>query len=314
MKIFSICCVRDESDIIRETLERALAWSDKIFVFDNGSVDGTWEIVNDIARERREIVLIGHDHRVFTEELRGEIFEDNRGIASPDDWWCRLDADEIYIDNPVLFLQKVPSRYGFVLSATFNFYFTDVDLGKYNENPAHWLSLPVQQRLRFYQNNWSEGRFVRHRKDLRWEGRIWPANRGRVFPGRIRLKHYQYRSPEQINRRLNTRQRLFKLFPHEANREICVPDTPRPDWSDRWLRSARIETATWKDRVRSAGDCDELLEDGVFVTREELMPPIPSPAIDFLRSIAQATETGHALLWPIRKWRRNRSRPLQMRT
>ena len=145
MKIFSICCIRDESDIIRETLESALEWSDKIFVFDNGSVDGTWDVINDIARVRREIVLIGHDDRVFTEELRGEIFEDNRGIASPDDWWCRLDADEIYIDSPALFLQKVPSRYGFVLSATFNFYFTDVDLRKYNEQPAHWMSLPVQQ-------------------------------------------------------------------------------------------------------------------------------------------------------------------------
>lgn len=43
MKIFSICCVRGENDIVGETLKAALDWSDQIFVFDNGSTDGTWE-------------------------------------------------------------------------------------------------------------------------------------------------------------------------------------------------------------------------------------------------------------------------------
>ena len=103
MSIFSICCVRDENDIVAEALDAALSWSDKIFVFDNGSVDGTWETVQGIARKTSKIEIVGHDNRIFTDELRGEIFESHRSVASPGDWWCRLDSDEIYIDDPAQF-------------------------------------------------------------------------------------------------------------------------------------------------------------------------------------------------------------------
>ncbi len=52
----------------------------------------------------------------------------NRAEASrlPETEWCRLDSDEIYIDDPINFLSAVPDKYGFVFSASFNFYFTDL--------------------------------------------------------------------------------------------------------------------------------------------------------------------------------------------
>ena len=100
MKIFSLCCVRDENDIVRETLESALEWSDKIFIFDNGSVDGTWQTLKTLAKQRSRLILVGHEQREYSDIFRGEMFEANRAVASPGDWWCVLDADEIYIDNP----------------------------------------------------------------------------------------------------------------------------------------------------------------------------------------------------------------------
>jgi hypothetical protein len=310
MKIFGICCVRDENDIIRDTLEAALAWNDKIFVFDNASTDGTWETVSEMARQHSKIVIVGHDDRTFTEELRSEIFEDHRNVASPGDWWCRLDADEIYIDNPLQFLASVPALYGFVWSATFNFYFTDVDAQNYERNPSEWLSRPVPERIRHYQNNWSEPRFVRHRKNLRWKGEMWPPNRGLSSPRRIRLKHYQYRSPEQIARRIGIRRTLLTIFPHEAKRELCVPkDAARSDWSENWMKTAALEEVTWRDRVRPASDCDVDAGDGLFVTREGLMPKLPSPTFDIVRAIAQETTLGQAVVRPIAKWRQNLIRP-----
>src|SRR4051794_8304478 len=223
MKIFSICCVRDENDIIQETLAAALTWSDRIFVFDNGSIDGTWETLQSIAQNNPKIAIVGHDSRPFTDELRGEIFERCKSVASPGDWWCRLDSDEIYIDEPASFLAGVPGTFGFVFSASFEFYFTDVDLLRYEEDPIQWLARPAPERLKFYQNNWSEPRFVRHRDDLHWAGLIWPANRGRTFRSRIRVKHFPYRSPAQISRRLEIRQTQPVLFKHEANRSLTVP-------------------------------------------------------------------------------------------
>jgi hypothetical protein len=310
MKIFCICCVRDENDIISDTLEAALKWSDKIFLFDNASVDGTWETVSEMARRHPDIVIVGHDDRKFSEELRSDIFEDHRSVASPGDWWCRLDADEIYIDNPADFLAQVPPAYGFVWSATFNFYFTDTDAEAYEQNPSEWRARPVPERIRHYQNNWSEPRFVRHRKNLRWKGEMWPPNRGLSSPKRIRLKHYQYRSPEQIARRIGIRQTLLTIFPHEAKRELCVPDNAaRSDWSHNWMKTAALEDVTWRDRIRPAADCDLYTGDGEFVSREDLMPKLPSTVFEVLRAVAQETELGAALVRPISRWRRNLIRP-----
>src|SRR5262249_8495667 len=200
-----------------------------------------------------------------TDELRGEIFEAHKGIASPGDWWCRLDSDEIFIDDPVHFLARVADKYGFVFSATFNFYFTDVDLRNYEQAPSEWLARPVQDRLRFYQNNWSEPRFVRHRDDLRWAGLIWPENRGRTFPVRMRLKHFPYRSPTQISSRLEIRQSQPALFRHEANRRLATG--MRPEWVNQHVGTSGFERASWHDRVRKAAECDVDLGDGTLVTR-----------------------------------------------
>ena len=310
MKIFSICCVRDENDIVGETLEAALSWSDRIFVFDNASADGTWETVQEIARKSSRIEIVGHDDRTFTDELRGEIFESYRSVAAAGDWWCRLDSDEIYIDDPHRFLANVPDKYGFVYSASFDFYFTDVDLRSYEKDPSKWLAQPVRERLKFYQNSWGEPRFVRHRNDLHWAGLVWPANRGRIFPSRIRLKHFPYRSPAQISRRLEIRQTQPGLFKHEANRSLTVPKNVQPDWSDQYFETTAFEKACWQDRVRDSAECEVDLGDHSFVCRDELMPPLPSPAVDLIKVGLQATPVGRAILSPILKWRRNqRARP-----
>ena len=55
-KIYSLLLVKNESDIIRESLLAAIKWSDKVIVMDNGSTDGTWEIVKEIATQYPTIV------------------------------------------------------------------------------------------------------------------------------------------------------------------------------------------------------------------------------------------------------------------
>lgn len=306
MQIFSICCVRDEVDVIAETLGAASEWSDQIFVLDNGSVDGTWELLKQLEGGNSKLVLLGQELEPFSEELRGTVFEARRQIANPGDWWCRLDADEIYIDDPRDFLDRTPSLVGFVWSATFNFYLTEIDVEAYEADPYGWLERPVQERLHHYQNNWSEGRFVRHRSDLRWKGLIWPENRGITDRRRIRLKHYQYRSPNQIQRRLEIRQPRPDIFPHESRRSLPVPDRESKNWVRDWMRKEPAETATWRDRVRTAADCDVDLGDGSFLMHEELMPALPRRGPDFARAMVQSSRAGAAMTRPLRRWRGHR--------
>jgi glycosyltransferase involved in cell wall biosynthesis len=51
MKLVGLCVTKDEVDIIGFCLRHASQFCDKIYVLDNGSTDGTWEIINDLRAE-----------------------------------------------------------------------------------------------------------------------------------------------------------------------------------------------------------------------------------------------------------------------
>jgi glycosyltransferase involved in cell wall biosynthesis len=281
MDIHGITIVRDEADVIAQSLRAATAWCDHIYVLDNGSTDGTWEIVQDLARTHEEVIPHKKWQGPFTESLRGEIFRHFRPHRStPGDWWCRLDADEFYIDDPRIFLRKVPATYGNVWSSHFNFYFTGKDLRHYEEDPSHYTSdTPIEERLRYYRNNWSELRFFRDDGELVWqEGRPWPDALGRVYPVRIWLKHYQYRSPEQIERRLKRRADLMNRgenhnFFHEVTTNWITTVVDREGTAREVDRSLE---PSWRDRIVPPEKLDYDAHDQQLVHRPDLLPNLPT--------------------------------------
>ncbi len=87
--------VRDEADIIAPCLENLLSWADAIYVYDTGSIDGTWEIIQNVASRDRRIHLLGHEDVYFNDTLvRGWMFEQARKNMRDGDWFLRVDADE----------------------------------------------------------------------------------------------------------------------------------------------------------------------------------------------------------------------------
>jgi len=216
MKIFGLCLVKNEADIAEETLPKALKWCDKIFVFDTGSTDKTWETILKLNKKYPNIVPYKKELRAFRDELRAEIFNYYRSSASNGDWWCRLDADEIYIDDPKNFLRCINQTDQVVYSLSHQYYFTEKELAEYQTDQKKFLATEVEKRLRHYRCNHSEIRFFKHRKRLKWKNGTWPRHLGLVASRRIRLKHLQYRSPEQIQLRLETRkaaiQQGYKIF------------------------------------------------------------------------------------------------------
>lgn len=117
MKIHSICMVKNKSDIITPTFKSAATWSEFIYVSDNGSTDGTWEKVINLAKDYKQIIPYKQESKPYAESLRSEPFNDFRGNSSDRDWWCQLDADDIlmipkhsypkYLGNMELFGQQV---------------------------------------------------------------------------------------------------------------------------------------------------------------------------------------------------------------
>lgn len=221
MKIFGISIVKNEADIIELSLTKASAWADQIFVMDNGSDDGTWEKVKALAAHNSKIVPWKQTQDFFHDGLRAQVFNEFKHFASPGDWWCaRLDADEFYIDNPREFLStRVKPYYHVVCSKHIQYQFTNQDL----EKKTKVFNDETLNSLRFFDTKaTSEVRFFKHRDRLGWsESQPLPHHVGIVCPERILIRHYQYRSLEQIQRRiktrLETRTKYPAIFPHVAS-------------------------------------------------------------------------------------------------
>jgi len=254
MKIFGNCLVKNEADMIVETLTHAVRWCDRIFVFDNGSTDGTWEKVQAFARHEPRVVPFKSAGVPFRNSLRRDVFEHYRTEAEEGDWWCVLDADELYLDDPRTFLAAVPRRHHVVWGAYFQHYFTDVDAARFAADPqAYPPHTPARQALRYFRCDYSEVRFYRHRAGLIWDQGSAPRHLGVVHPRRIRFAHYQYRSPEQIQLRLLTRQ--------QAMRQGCENFADYSSESD-WRQ--KIVPA---DTCRQAGDGEPYLIDETALPR-----------------------------------------------
>jgi hypothetical protein len=292
VKIHAMCLVRDEADILAHTLRRALSFCDAIHVYDNGSVDGSWELVLALAAQEPRIRPFKRDPRPFADAMRGEIWRRFGPSAAEGDWWCILDADEIYIDDPRAFLAALPPRAGQVWNASFQYYFTDLDRAAYEDDPSRYAdALPPEQRYRYYLNNWSELRFFRHSRRLVWdEDARYPRPLGPVASQRIRLKHFQFRSPPQIQRRLDLRGAAPASFGHER----------RADWSERVFATKRDQpppppalreaTASWEERIVPAARLIHDEGDGPYVLCEERMPRLPEerrPSLTGLWAVAR---------------------------
>jgi glycosyltransferase involved in cell wall biosynthesis len=202
-KIHTICVVKNEGDIIEECLKAASKWSDYIYVYDGQSTDGTWEKV--VAMQNEQIVPWKQDGKTFQESLRAEVYNAFKDRARDGDWWCHLDADEFPVQNPKEFLAGVPSAFHVVWAAMIEYYLTQKDVDSFD------FELPTAQllaQLRYYKAEHAEPRFVKHRDKMVWhENEGWPRHMGLVHPERILYKHFKYRSPQQIQTRLDTRRK-----------------------------------------------------------------------------------------------------------
>jgi hypothetical protein len=173
---------------------------------DNGSADGTWEICKSLADEI--VVPWKQDFRPYHNGLRADVFNEFRNESSEGDWWnFKLDADEFYYDDPKSFLASVPKKYSLVAKKSLDYILTEEDVvDTLGVGGGGSLEL---SRIRYMNAScWSEPRFFRYKKNIRWKCEPhlhYPENSGLLYDKKILVKHYQYRSPEQMQKRLDVR-------------------------------------------------------------------------------------------------------------
>src|SRR5205085_8069766 len=168
MKFVCLLPVRDEADIIAQCLAHLLPWADDIYVFDSGSEDETWEIVNEFAAREKRITPLGKDPVFFSEtRLRSWMFHQARQKMRSGDWFLRVDADEFHHVTPPVFVENRMRKHETVA------YHQYYDFRLTRSEARNWESggetfadrkRPIEERRRFYTlSSYSEPRLCRYR-------------------------------------------------------------------------------------------------------------------------------------------------------
>ena len=219
-KIYAICLVKNEDDVITQSLNHAATYCEKIFVLDNGSTDRTWEIVRSLSQVNPRIVPFAQTLEPFRRSLRSIVYYEVGAELSEDDWWLILDGDEFLAEDPQpIIRQAVREGADLIRAWQISFGFTEEDLRAWEEGRDS-RDKPIVERRRYYRIDWQEKRLFPNRRDLSWGRTIVPASLNKTCTRRILNRHYPLRDPEQIEKRLLAR------FGHPT----CFHHVTSPDW------------------------------------------------------------------------------------
>jgi glycosyltransferase involved in cell wall biosynthesis len=223
--------VRDEGDIIQQCLQHLLTWADAIYVFDTGSVDDTWEIVQDFASKDRRVIPLKKEAVFFSDPVvRGWIFHQARERMQEGDWFVRVDADEFYHIAPPEFVRHHLRRgETIVWHQYYDFRLTESEVKAWEDGreTLQDRQKPIESRRQWFTaGDYSEPRLCRYRASMRWPTtHSFPYNAGYVARQRLPIRHYPHRDPEQLQRRVRLRAIMI------ANYNECWTQPENHHWA-----------------------------------------------------------------------------------
>jgi Glycosyl transferase family 2 len=253
MRIHCIALTKNEEDVVGYCLTEAAKWADYIYVYDGASTDATWEIVKSLKSST--IIPWKQDGKVFREGLRAEVFNAFRDLSAEGDWWLQLNVDEFY-NNLRGTLSRIPAAASFVWGIPIEYYITWKDLDNLDFSLAVERLLPS---LRYYRIDWSEPLCFRYRRRLVWHSDwAWPRHAGLVAKERIIFKHYPYRSPQQIQMRLDIRR-----------------DNRQRGFSG-WEHASQV---SWQEKIVDVSECNFDDGSGHYLMNEKSLPRHIEPVL-----------------------------------
>jgi hypothetical protein len=220
MRFHGLMLLRDEIDIIKQNLDHLLSWIDSLYILDMGSVDGTWDVVQDYAKRDPRVVPFFSRPIVYDDCLRCMLFDQYRDRFEAGDWVMKIDADEFYHITPRRFVdERLNPMETAVLLQWYFFRLTQQEVSDYESgkvNVKEDRARPIEERRRYYKiSAYSEPRMFRYRRTMRWpQTASFPFNAGFTAKERIPIRHYPHRDPEQMENRFRLRAAMMKLKAH----------------------------------------------------------------------------------------------------
>lgn len=196
MSVWGIAMVKDEVDIIATTVDHMLGQVDRVFVSDNGSTDGTREVLHERVRDGlyvQDDTEPGYYQSAKMSKLA--LLAAHQGA----DWVVPFDADELWVTKDGSTIAAALRRYarewhGVVTAPILNHVATDEDP---EGNPVERMGWRLRQ----------EGELPKVACRPTLPVTIEQGNHGAHYPpadiadGVLLVHHYPYRSAEQTIRK-----------------------------------------------------------------------------------------------------------------
>lgn len=256
MRLHALLLVRDEGDIIAQTLAHLTAHFDTLHVLDTGSSDATWDIVTAAARVDKRIRSVARVERSGNVGLRAHMFEAARREMKSGDWLARVDADEFYHVPPREFVSTRVARHeGRVFAQHYEFVVVESELRAWEMAAETRPSVDIQRERTHYivdDRMWFEARLFRFRRGMKWhESQPNPFNPGLTAVAKIPIRHYRWRSLEQMKRRCELRLQQSKLDPHGDHWQ-------QSDYRSWAVADEDPRLRVWSHDLFAAGKCEDL--------------------------------------------------------
>jgi hypothetical protein len=192
MTTFGVSMVKDEADVIAGTLTHLADEVDHLLVADNGSTDGTREILAELEDVLPLTVVDDPDPAYFQSPKMSALAEKAAGMGA--EWIVPFDADELWIWNGSRIRDELDGcRTNIVHARLFNHFPTAVD----PEDPDPFRSIiwrqPDPAPLPKVAFRWEPGAVI-HQGN---HGVTLP-HRSKVYEGGLEIRHFPYRSAEQF--------------------------------------------------------------------------------------------------------------------
>lgn len=230
MSSYGLMLVRDEADILPESIPHYLTWLDGLYVMDLGSTDETWQVLRDLASRHPRLVLHSTRDLIFQEGLRAILFDAYRDRFRDGDWIVKADADEFYDLPPAEFAAKYLRPHETCIYVQWYYFrLTSIDvapIARGEVSMADERSRPIAARRRYYKlPTHAEPRAFRYRRSMRWPAtNAFPYNMGYVARARIPVRHYPHRDPWQMAARYRLRAAMM------TTDLTAVPQWRLADW------------------------------------------------------------------------------------